>query len=65
MLFPSSHHASVAQFGYSHPLGGGVGGGGGVVGPGGPEVRQKLEPKPLYNSAKSALEQQDHLLIGS
>ena len=65
MLFPSSHHASVAQFGYSHPLGGGVGGGGGVDGPGGPDERQKLEPKPLYKSAKSALEQQDHLSIGS
>ena len=65
LLFPSSHHASVAQLGNSHPLGGGVGDGGGGVGPGGPEERQKLEPKPLYNSAKSALEQQDHLSIGS
>ena len=65
LLFPSSHHASVAQLGNSHPLGGGVGDGGGGVGPGGPEERQKLEPKLLYNSAKSALEQQDHLSIGS
>ena len=65
MLFPSSHHASVAQLGNSHPLGGAVVGGGAVGGPGGPEERQKLDPKPSYNSAKSALEQQDHLSIGS
>ena len=30
-----------------------------------PGERHQLDPKPLYNSTKSALEQQDHLSIGS
>ena len=40
----------------------GSAGGAGVVAP--PEERHQSDPKSLYNSRKSAFEQQDHLLTG-